>query len=85
MSLLPVASTKFLLAHVDLVFNREVSTSIDMSAVDPGAANFAESGSEQNALAEYLKATYPDANTPFSIADSIADPTVVNSRIQTVQ
>ncbi|GAA3968448.1 bifunctional metallophosphatase/5'-nucleotidase [Allohahella marinimesophila] len=72
-------------ARVDLVLDAEVLTSIDMSANDPGAADFAASGTEQDALAEYLKATYPDANSPFSMADSIADPAVVDTRIQTVQ
>ncbi|WP_416397042.1 bifunctional metallophosphatase/5'-nucleotidase [Allohahella sp. A8] len=71
--------------RVDLVFDAAVPTSIDMSAADPGAAMFADTGSEQDALGEYLKATYPDANTPFASADTIADSAATDTRIQTVQ
>lgn len=35
---------------------------------EPGAANFAEAGSEQDALAEYLAANFPE-ETPFDRAD----------------
>lgn len=57
--------------RVDLVADAGVATSVDMSADDPGASDFAITGSEQDALAEYLQAFFADSNTPFSNADSI--------------
>ncbi len=45
--------------------------------VDPGAASFAASGSEQDALAEYMAATYGEA--PYDVADT---PASLDERIQ---
>jgi hypothetical protein len=56
---------------------------VDSSAADPGLASFAAIGSEQDALAEYLQATYPDVASSFSMADTIADESAVDSRITT--
>ena len=45
--------------------------------VDPGAASFAASGSEQDALAEYMAATYGEV--PYAVADT---PASLDQRIQ---
>lgn len=52
-----------------------------MASNDPANADFADSGTEQDALAEYLLATYPDSATSYSEADSIADETVIDNYI----
>lgn len=67
--------------RVDLVLDAEVDTSVDMSAEDPGNADFAETGSEQDALAEYLQAFHPDADNAFNTADTIASDAVSDTRI----
>ncbi len=36
---------------------------------DPGNASFADPGSEQDALAEYLRLFYPDESMPFTLAE----------------
>ncbi|WP_420426436.1 choice-of-anchor I family protein [Algiphilus sp.] len=42
--------------------------------VDPGMTNFSEAGGEQDALAEYLLAFHPTADTAFSMAETaVAD------------
>ncbi|MDP5253778.1 MULTISPECIES: bifunctional UDP-sugar hydrolase/5'-nucleotidase [unclassified Vibrio] len=48
---------------------------------DIGNADFADAGTEQDALAEYLAAFYPDADNAFDIADDIFDSSVVDERI----
>ncbi|EHJ04376.1 MULTISPECIES: bifunctional metallophosphatase/5'-nucleotidase [Marinobacter] len=68
----------------DLVLDASLSTSVDMSANDPGQASFAETGSEQDALAEYLKQFHPDDSAPFSNSDTIADDSATDSRISTL-
>jgi len=52
-----------------------------MATEDPGNSSFADTGTEQDALAEYLLSEYPDADNAYSTADSIADETVVDERI----
>jgi len=52
-----------------------------MTTEDPGNSSFADTGTEQDALAEYLLSEYPDADNAYSTADSIADETVVDERI----
>src|SRR3546814_5768700 len=47
------------------------------SPVDPGAAAFAASGSEQDAFAEYMAAHY--AEMPFAVAET---PMALDERIQ---
>lgn len=42
-----------------------------MDDVDPNLSTFADTGSEQDALAEYLLNTYPDADTAYTIADDV--------------
>ena len=56
----------------DLVFDASVSTSVDMSANDPGQASFAVTGSEQDALAEYLEQFHTDDWVPLNSADALA-------------
>ncbi len=68
--------------RVDLVLDATVATSVDMSAEDPGQADFAETGSEQDALAEYLQQFHPNAASAFNLADDIDDNAVVDTRIQ---
>jgi 5'-nucleotidase/UDP-sugar diphosphatase len=51
------------------------------SSQDPGSASFATSGTEQDALAEYLAEMYPDSDTPFTAAETDAD---LDERIQDV-
>ncbi len=50
-----------------------------------GSASFAAAGSEQDAFAEYLLATHPDAGTAFAVADTpaSADARVQNVRLRT--
>jgi len=48
---------------------------------DPGRASFADSGSEQDAFAEYLIANYPNSNMPYNQADEIADSSITDDRI----
>ncbi|CAM3775694.1 Trifunctional nucleotide phosphoesterase protein YfkN precursor [Vibrio aerogenes CECT 7868] len=59
----------------------QTALSDSMGSNDPGLATFAETGSEQDALAEYLLATYPDQSKPFNTADNIADSSVTDTRI----
>ncbi|GAB3679085.1 bifunctional metallophosphatase/5'-nucleotidase [Salinisphaera aquimarina] len=40
------------------------------TAYDPGNADFAASGTEQDALAEYLRAVYPDADNAYATAET---------------
>jgi len=54
--------------QVDLGAEDDISL---MDAVDPGLSSFADTGSEQDALAEYLRVTYPNADSPYDIADDI--------------
>ena len=53
----------------------------NMNGSDPGLANFASEGTEQDAFAEYLATNYPDADTPYTISDTIADSTATDERI----
>jgi 5'-nucleotidase / UDP-sugar diphosphatase len=69
--------------RADLVLDAAVATSVDMSADDPGAANFAETGTEQDALAEYLQMFFPNDGSPFTNADTIAEPSASDTRITT--
>ena len=54
---------------------------VDVGApgTDPGNADFAEAGSEQDALAEYLRARFPVGGTPFDVAETGA---ATDNRIQ---
>ncbi len=52
---------------------------LDNTLTDAGEATFADPGTEQDALAEYLIATYPDSDTPFSMAET---PVEEDTRIQ---
>ena len=52
-----------------------------MTTEDPGNSSFSDTGTEQDALAEYLLSEYPDADNAYDTADSIADETVVDERI----
>ncbi len=52
-----------------------------MTTEDPGNSSFADTGTEQDALAEYLLSTYPNSDSAYAEADSIADETVVDERI----
>ncbi|MDN2664591.1 bifunctional UDP-sugar hydrolase/5'-nucleotidase [Psychromonas sp. 14N.309.X.WAT.B.A12] len=52
-----------------------------MTTEDPGNSSFADTGTEQDALAEYLLYLYPDADNAYNEADSIADETVTDERI----
>lgn len=52
-----------------------------MTAYDPGLASFADAGTEQDALAEYLLANNPDSEHAYNEADSIADSTVSDTNI----
>jgi 2',3'-cyclic-nucleotide 2'-phosphodiesterase (5'-nucleotidase family) len=42
-----------------------------MDDVDPNLSTFADTGSEQDALAEYLLNTYPDADSAYTVADDV--------------
>lgn len=53
----------------------------DNMSNDPANSNFAASGTEQDALAEYLQASYPDSETAYDMTDDIEDNTVIDSRI----
>lgn len=70
--------------RVDLVLDATVATSVDMSAQDPAKSSFAGTGSEQDALAEYLLQFHPDATSAFSQADTIASSTATDSRISII-
>lgn len=48
---------------------------------DLGLADFATIGTEQDAFAEYLKANYPDADTPYNTEDEITNSSITDSRI----
>ncbi|MEG3755424.1 bifunctional metallophosphatase/5'-nucleotidase [Psychromonas arctica] len=52
-----------------------------MTTEDPGNSDFASTGTEQDALAEYLQSEFTDADNAYNSADSIADETVVDERI----
>jgi len=52
-----------------------------MTTEDPGLSDFADTGTEQDALAEYLLSEYPNADSAYNEADSIADETVIDERI----
>lgn len=67
-------------ARVDLDPNTvDDSDTID-TGYDPGLANFAGAGTEQDAFAEYLQAVYPDADSAFDRAEKPAaeDERIVN-------
>jgi 2',3'-cyclic-nucleotide 2'-phosphodiesterase (5'-nucleotidase family) len=51
-----------------------------MTIADPGVAGFAKPGSEQDALAEFLAASY--AQTPYAVADTPAE---LDARIQNLK
>ena len=61
--------------------DNQTELSSAMAATDPAQSDFAETGSEQNALAEYLMETYPDAAHAYNAVDSIDDTSVTDSRI----
>jgi len=42
-------------------------------SVDPGASDFSEAGREQDAMAEYLKATYPVSGSGYSQAETAVE------------
>ncbi|WP_386722766.1 bifunctional metallophosphatase/5'-nucleotidase [Litoribrevibacter euphylliae] len=53
---------------------------LEDTLTDAGEATFAEPGTEQDALAEYLIATYPDSDTPFDQAETaLADDTRIQN------
>ena len=70
--------------RVDLVLDGAVPTSVDMSAQDPGLASFANTGSEQDALAEYLQEFHPDPASAYAEPDTIADLSATDTRITTL-
>ena len=53
----------------------------DNMANDPDNSDFASSGTEQDAFAEYLQANYPDSGSAFDTTDDIEDDTVTDTRI----
>ncbi|SHO54326.1 bifunctional metallophosphatase/5'-nucleotidase [Vibrio quintilis] len=59
----------------------QTALSDTMGSNDPQLATFADTGTEQDALAEYLLATYPDTTSPFTTADDIDDTSVTDTRI----
>ncbi|WP_026970493.1 5'-nucleotidase C-terminal domain-containing protein [Aliagarivorans marinus] len=61
----------------------ELETS--MGANDPGMSDFADAGSEQDALAEYLMALYPDSASAFAVAETEAasDERIQNLSVRT--
>ncbi len=58
---------------------------LEEAGLPAGSASFAAAGSEQDAFAEYLLATHPDAGTAFAVADTpaSADARVQNVRLRT--
>ena len=52
-----------------------------MTTEDPGNSSFANTGTEQDALAEYLLSEFPNTDNAYNTADSIADETVIDTRI----
>ncbi len=52
-----------------------------MATADPAQSNFAETGSEQDALAEYMMANYPDAANAYNAVDTIDNTSITDSRI----
>ncbi|WP_055732681.1 bifunctional metallophosphatase/5'-nucleotidase [Agarivorans gilvus] len=48
---------------------------------DPAKSDFASSGTEQDAFAEYLQANYPDSESSYNMTDDIEDESVTDSRI----
>ncbi|MEA5597415.1 choice-of-anchor I domain-containing protein [Rivularia sp. UHCC 0363] len=53
----------------DLNFNGKIDAAVDPAKFDPGKSNFANSGSEQDAFAEYLLANFNTPETAFKVAD----------------
>lgn len=53
----------------------------DNMTTDLGLADFATIGTEQDALAEYLMAFYPNTDSPFTTQDQVTDSSVTDSRI----
>ncbi|SDH06590.1 2',3'-cyclic-nucleotide 2'-phosphodiesterase/5'-or 3'-nucleotidase, 5'-nucleotidase family [Vibrio xiamenensis] len=53
----------------------------DNMSADPGLADFASSGTEQDAFAEYLQNYYPDSDTPYTTTDTLTDSSASDERI----
>ena len=52
-----------------------------MGGNDPELASFADSGTEQDALAEYLLQFYPNTNNAYAEMDSIEDDSIIDAQI----
>lgn len=59
----------------------QTSLENNMGDSDPGLSDFADAGTEQDALAEYLLSTYPDADNAYDEIDSIEDDSIVDMQI----
>lgn len=53
----------------------------DNMSADTGLADFATTGTEQDAFAEYLLTHYPDSATAYTSVDAVEDSSVVDTRI----
>lgn len=53
----------------------------DNMSATTGLADFATTGTEQDAFAEYLLTYYPDSETPYTSIDAVEDSTVSDERI----
>ncbi|MEB3219974.1 MAG: 5'-nucleotidase C-terminal domain-containing protein, partial [Nostocales cyanobacterium 94392] len=56
----------------DLNLNGVIDAAVDPTLFDPGNASFANSGTEQDAFAEYLLANFNTPETAFKVADAPA-------------
>ncbi|MBE9212794.1 choice-of-anchor I family protein [Plectonema cf. radiosum LEGE 06105] len=63
----------------DLNLNGTIDAAIDPTLFDPGQSSFANSGTEQDAFAEYLLANFNTPETAFKVADV---PPAEDTRIQ---
>lgn len=52
-----------------------------MGASDPGLSSFADNGTEQDALAEYLLQNYSDTQNAYAEMDSIEDDSIIDMQI----